>query len=419
MNELAAETMDDWEETPTQRVPGFMVAPIDPHGWIGCDGEPLFSDLAAVLAGGIPQTIPEVFARTDGVGLFYRGAVNVLFGDPESGKTWVAVAAIAAELNAGGSGLFIDIDHNKPENLAARFADFGIPLETITDPTRFLYAAPDDWGTLMEVVRLACETLRPGVVVVDSLGELLPMAGANSNNPDEYSRVHRAVLTALAKSGACVVAIDHVPKNTETAARGATGTAAKRRAVDGAYLRVVPDPNHPFTPGHGGAARLFVFKDRHGGLRAHCPTGDKEPPAGRFVMTQHDHGMTYAVYRPDPGERNPETIVDELARQILDAVDDPNRLTVADVAGMFKRRRDDCRKGLELARQRYTGHSSQFRHIPTEPGTDPSTTTVPGSQQFPELGTGTTTSSTDTVPSSRPMCGNRELPAAPDDQPLF
>jgi hypothetical protein len=40
----------------------------------------------------------------------------------------------------------------------------------------------------------------------------------------------------------------------------------------------------PFTPDHGGSATLVVNKDRHGGLRKHCPNGDREPLAGTFKL---------------------------------------------------------------------------------------------------------------------------------------
>lgn len=41
-----------------------------------------------------------------------------------------------------------------------------------------------------------------------------------------------------------------------------------------------------FTPGSGGAAALTIHKDRHGGLRQHCPPPDgSEPYAGQFVLT--------------------------------------------------------------------------------------------------------------------------------------
>ena len=64
----------------------------------------LYVDIDALLNGGLPEPLaPSVLNFNDGVALFYRGQVNHVFGDPESGKTWVCLAAAADELRVGGS----------------------------------------------------------------------------------------------------------------------------------------------------------------------------------------------------------------------------------------------------------------------------------------------------------------------------
>lgn len=58
-----------------------------------------YGDVAALLAGELPEPpAPTVLRRTDGHGVFYAGQVNSLFGEPESGKTWIALAAAAEVL---------------------------------------------------------------------------------------------------------------------------------------------------------------------------------------------------------------------------------------------------------------------------------------------------------------------------------
>ena len=44
---------------------------------------------------------PDILRRTDGVGLFYRNEINQLYGDPEDGKTMIALAA-CADIETGG-----------------------------------------------------------------------------------------------------------------------------------------------------------------------------------------------------------------------------------------------------------------------------------------------------------------------------
>ena len=64
-----------------------------------------------------------------------------------------------------------------------------------------------------------CKLWRPAVAVIDSLGEMLPMLGASSNSPDDYTTANRQVLQPFAATGAAVIAIDHLAQNAITCNR--------------------------------------------------------------------------------------------------------------------------------------------------------------------------------------------------------
>ena len=65
-----------------------------------------YVDVAALLDGTLPEPpAPDLLRRSDSNALFYAGQVNLLFGDPESGKTWVALAAVEEALREGGTAL--------------------------------------------------------------------------------------------------------------------------------------------------------------------------------------------------------------------------------------------------------------------------------------------------------------------------
>jgi hypothetical protein len=261
----------------------------------------IYGDIAALLSGGLPDApTPEVLRRNDGVGMFYSGQVNSLFGPPECGKTHISVGTVAEALTNGGKAVFIDLDHNGILSTATRLLAAGVPPETLQDLDRFRYKEPEDREDLIETVA-DLRAWKPDVAIIDSVGELLPMMGLNSNSPDDFTIAHTAVLKPLAMAGSCVVIIDHVAKNTESQAQGPTGTAAKARAIGGTMLRVTIKDQ--FAPGRGGSAYLNIKKDRHGGLRAASPTGDKEPLAGTFKMFPDS---SFAVYAPTDGERAPE-----------------------------------------------------------------------------------------------------------------
>lgn len=246
----------------------------------------LYADVAALLDGELPEPPePVVLTRTDGHALLYGGRVNGIFGDPEVGKTWVTEAACVEAQRAGRRVLFIDLDHNGVEAIVANLLLLGAPPRVLRDRSLFRYCEPQDAGEIYRAVD-DCRGWRPAIAVIDSLGELLPMMGTSSNDGDEYTVANARVLQPLADAGAAVIAIDHLAKNVNSRAAGPIGTAAKRRALGGASIRV--KAGRQFIPGKGGSAHLIVNKDRHGGVRRHCPSGEREPLAGTFVMDEPD-----------------------------------------------------------------------------------------------------------------------------------
>ncbi|MEU4675748.1 AAA family ATPase [Micromonospora sp. NPDC023737] len=259
--------------------------------------EPLFIDVAQILANGLPKPpAPVLLRREDGHALFYAAKVNVLFGDPECGKTWIALAAAVEALQGGRRVAVIDLDHNGAAEILSRLLMLGATPAMLGDPNRFRLAEPEDTEGLILVVA-ALRAWRPAVAIVDSLGELMPLLGLSSNSPDDYTSGNRRVLTPLSNAGAAVIAIDHLPKSEDARSHGQTGTLAKRRTINGISLRVTVA--EPFAPGRGGAASMTIHKDRPGGVRAHCPANGKSQPAGRFVMTAHPDGTTtWKVTKP-------------------------------------------------------------------------------------------------------------------------
>lgn len=289
---------------------------------------PQYFDVAAMLDGTLPEPpTPDVCSRTDGIGLFYRDQYNVVFGDPEGGKTLLTDYTTVCELDNGGRALRLDLDHNGPHSTIGRLIAMGAPADVLRDPARFLYIEPEDRRELHNVAA-HMESWRPTLVVLDSIGELLPMFGSSSNSADEFTDCHRTIIKPLVRTGACVIGIDHLSKGSDSRAFGPGGTIAKTRAIGGSSIRVTVDV--PFTPGKGGSAFLAINKDRHGGLRQHSPTGDKEPLAGKFVIWPGgDGGMRPEVKAPTAGECNPGEAVPEADISAFDALDPPPT-TIAD-----------------------------------------------------------------------------------------
>lgn len=292
----------------------------------------LYEDIKALLERGpVSPPEPEIGQRNDGVGTVYAGHANCVLGPPESGKTWFAQATAVEVLFTGGSVLMIDLDHNGADATVSRFQSFGIPADVLSDPQRFRYCEPGDSAEINGIVHDS-EGWKPTLVVIDSFGELGPMYGASSNSADDFTNVFRRAVKPFALHGACVVVIDHEAKSKDSAAYGATGTSAKKRAYSGTMLRFRID--RPFTPGSGGEAEVTLVKDRNGGLRKHLAP-DKEPLVGKFKMTDREGALDARVIAAQAGEQ-PTLLgasfggnISDLVAQ-LDALD-PEPTSVRDV----------------------------------------------------------------------------------------
>lgn len=254
-----------------------------------------YIDVARALAGDLQPPIPTLLRRSDGVGLAYRGRDTVFFGDPETGKSLACAFATRGTLADGGSVAWIDVDHNGAEAILARLLACGVPAAVLADPTRFRLAVPEDAGMLTALV-LDIANWAPTLAIIDSIGEVVPMFSRNSNSADDWTAIHQAVIKPLTRRNVATISVDHEAKGSDSRAFGTSGTAAKVRTVDGTMLRFTL--LEPFAPGLGGAAKITLRKDRHGGLRKACAPGVREPTVAIFQVEADEHAIRAHLYAP-------------------------------------------------------------------------------------------------------------------------
>ena len=252
----------------------------------------LYVDVHQLLRDGLQFPAPEVLPFSEDFCLFYASSFNLIYGDTESGKTWLCLAAVASVLNDGGRATMIDLDHNGAPALIGNLVKLGVGVELLEDPTSFRLSEPGDRLELQEVVQDQL-VIKPDVVVLDSLGEILPLFRANSNSADDFTMVHSEVIKPLTRNGASVLVVDHLAKNPNSRSLGPTGTAAKMRAADGLAIRVTAE--RQFTPGEGGTAKLQVYKDRYGGVRSYYPS-DPKPVIGTFELIASGDALDYEFH---------------------------------------------------------------------------------------------------------------------------
>jgi hypothetical protein len=221
-------------------------------------------DLRAALAGGSSEPPPTLLQRTDDVCLLYRGKLHLVYGEPEVGKGWLALYAVAQCLLAGERVMYIDFEADELQ-IVSRLRELGVPAKTIL--RRFTYVRPyealtdDAWGALEGVLDPV-----PGLVVVDGVTEALTYQGLDLEGNTHTARWFALLPRRLALLGAAVIVIDHVVKDKEKRGRYAIGAQQK---LAGADVGLSLEMQESLGRGREGSVRLLVTKDRPGHVRPH------------------------------------------------------------------------------------------------------------------------------------------------------
>lgn len=237
---------------------------------------------------------PTICCLANGEHLFYAGRSNGMHGEPEGGKSWVAIIAMAQELSRGKPVLFIDYEDNET-GIVERLRALGTPDCVIGGPL-FDYIHPDeplsDRGAAFDDLDDVLKK-RYTLIVIDSTGEAMGMEGLDPiSNHDSNVFVRRLVRRCVA-TGACVILIDHVAKGKEGRGDWAIGAQHKKGMIRGASYIV--ENKKPFGRGISGELVLKVAKDTPGHVRGRTPHGQ---PAARLVLT-FDAGTGKGLYHFD------------------------------------------------------------------------------------------------------------------------
>ncbi|MDY0059608.1 MAG: recombinase RecA [Myxococcota bacterium] len=126
------------------------------------------------------QAIPTGCPSLDlalGIGGLPRGRVIEVFGPESSGKTTLALHAIAQVQQEGGLAAFIDAEHAFDVSYARRL---GVQVE------RLLVSQPDCGEQALEIVELLIRSGSVDLVVVDSVAALVPRAEIEGEMGDSH-----------------------------------------------------------------------------------------------------------------------------------------------------------------------------------------------------------------------------------------
>ena len=309
----------------------------------------LYANIRAWRTGDVRKVVPTIMRRIDDAHVFYPGRLNVLIGDPESAKTWVALAAVAVVLRRGGRALYVDADHNGIDGIVPRLDILGAPAEALESLDQFRYAEVDSAEEYAQVVSSA-QQWKPTITILDAHASIADMHGLNDNDGGEMRRFHRTLTYPFTIGGGAVILIDHMAKNETSRAFGGTGATAKNAAVNGVMYRV--DVLDAWAEPTGGSVKLYVVKDRPAGVRSHCAPvkGREKPFFGVFRLHPPRDGETeqaWAIYPPDRDGETPE-LSDLVSR--IEHLSDADRSTVRAVKDALNVRTDKAGEALKVWR---------------------------------------------------------------------
>lgn len=166
---------------------------------------------AAEVAEGV-QAIPTGSISLDiatGVGGYPRGRVIEIFGPESSGKTTLALTAIAEAQKAGGVAAFIDAEHALDINYAKKI---GVKTEDL------LVSQPDTGEQALEVAEALVRSGAVDIIVIDSVAALVPKAEIEGEMGDSLpglqarlmSQALRKLTAAISKSLTTVMFINQI-----------------------------------------------------------------------------------------------------------------------------------------------------------------------------------------------------------------
>jgi len=158
------------------------------------------------------STVPSGSLALDvalGVGGYPRGRVVEIYGPESSGKTTVALHAIAEAQKKGGQAAFIDAEHSLDPAYASKL---GVDIDEL------LLSQPDTGEQALEIAEALVRSGAVDIIVIDSVAALVPKAEIEGEMGDSHvglqarlmSQALRKLSGAINKSKTIAIFINQI-----------------------------------------------------------------------------------------------------------------------------------------------------------------------------------------------------------------
>lgn len=167
------------------------------------------------LGSQLTEQIPVISTGTlsidiaTGVGGFPRGRIIEIYGPESSGKTTLALHAVAEAQKAGGTAAFIDAEHALDVSYAERL---GVNVDDL------LVSQPDYGEQALEIAEILTRSSAVDIIVVDSVAALVPKAEVEGNIGDSHvglqarmmSQTMRKLTAILKQTNTTIIFINQI-----------------------------------------------------------------------------------------------------------------------------------------------------------------------------------------------------------------
>jgi recombination protein RecA len=144
-----------------------------------------------------------------GVGGFPRGRIVEIYGPESSGKTTLALQAVAQAQKLGGSAAYIDVEHAMDPAYSKKL---GVDLDNL------LISQPDSGEEALEITEKLVRSSALDIVVVDSVAALVPKAEIEGEMGDSHmglqarlmSQALRKLTSSISRSRTCLIFINQI-----------------------------------------------------------------------------------------------------------------------------------------------------------------------------------------------------------------
>ena len=144
-----------------------------------------------------------------GIGGYPRGRVVEIYGPESSGKTTLALHAIAEAQKTGGTAAFIDAEHAMDAEYSR---NLGVDIDAL------LVSQPDSGEQALEIGEMLVRSGAIDILVVDSVAALVPSAELEGEMGDSFVGLHarlmskamRKLTAIVSKSNTCLIFINQI-----------------------------------------------------------------------------------------------------------------------------------------------------------------------------------------------------------------